>query len=163
MNGNNTPVAAGVGLKAAVESRGGQAIYEAQSILKELRLQSDIYGEADIEKRKALGKAFAGRMLLSAELVVFVGMIGGMLRPVHTVQVFGGDVYDPSPFDEKCIAFVGDRTAARMPRSYVFEESHLLWSTVSDVVASEAALRVFLSGYGKQKEILRGRRSGRKN
>ena len=38
MDGNNTPVTAGVGLKAAVESRGGQAIYEAQSILKELRL-----------------------------------------------------------------------------------------------------------------------------
>jgi len=141
------------GLKDAVEGSEGPSIYDKDVMLNELKLQSKIFEEQDDAKKKELWEAFRTSQLQSAELMVFVGMFGGMLRPFHTIQRYGGNMYDPSPFDKNIIAFVGDRKQNNNPRAYIMQEGHLEWVEWKNLVVSEAALKVFYLDKGNERKM----------
>ena len=56
-----------------------------------------------------------------------MGVIGGFLRPIHTIQKYGGDIYEPSVYNDKIIAFVGDCKVTRAPRTYILPPGKLSW------------------------------------
>ena len=53
----------GVGLKAAVEARGGQSIYDKDAILKELELQNIFFEEKDVQMKSSLWISFKSKIL----------------------------------------------------------------------------------------------------
>ena len=132
-----------VGLKAAVERSGGQSIYDNDAILAELKLQNDIFCEKDPSKKEELWNALRERVLGSTDPMVFAGVLGGFLRPFHSIHKYGGDFYNASAFDNKIFCFVGDRRLDRPPRSYILKEAHLEWLEIEDLVVSESVLRIF--------------------
>ena len=118
-------------------------IYSKDAILAELKLQNDIFCKADATKQQQLWSDLPGKVLESTYPMVFAGVFGGLLRPFHSIRKYGGDVYNPSAFDNEILCFVGDRKVDRPPRSYILKDAHLEWVEMANLVVSESALRMF--------------------
>ena len=91
-----------------------------------------------------MAEDFRDRAVLgNAQLIVFVGVVGGYLRPIHSAQGYVGEMYAISPVDGKIVGFVGDRINSRDPRAVVLTDKRFKWWLYKDLVVSEAAFKMF--------------------
>ena len=147
-----TPGTTPSGLVDAITVELGSQCDDADLKLAELKRQNDIYVEKDENKREKLNQEFITSVLGASTLMPFVGMRGGYLRVVHTVQRYGGDYLGKGPLTGAIIGFVGDRIQTKNPLAVRFDDQFLEW-TGELVMESELTLRAFFKDAAKRMEL----------
>ena len=144
------PKAPGVGLAAAVKKLNN--VMDKDTMLKELSFQHNIYVETDANKKAALVDTFNKKLLASNKLKVFVVNVGGILRLVHSLKLYEGEMDEECEYDETVIGWVGDRTETKDPKVVQIDESAMLWSEM-EVMTSEEPYKKFYEDSAQRKRF----------
>lgn len=83
-------------MQARLEKLGGQSIYDHDQMLKELKLQNDVFIEKDETKQQALLERVTTRLVGATSLTVAAGLVDGYLRLLHTFQKYQGVICTPN-------------------------------------------------------------------
>ena len=140
------------GLVEAITAELGAQVDDTDLKLAELKRQNAIYVETDTDKREKLNEDFTRQVLGSTTLMPFVGMRGGFLRIIHTLQRYGGDYMGEGSLAEAIIGFLGDRLPAKNPLAAHFDDSFFEWKEEA-VIDSELTLRSFYKDEGNRRGL----------
>ena len=140
------------GLVEAITAELGAQADDTDLKLAELKRQNAIYVETDTDKREKLNEDFTRQVLGSTTLMPFVGMRGGFLRIIHTLQRYGGDYMGEGSLAEAIIGFLGDRLPANNPLAAHFDDSFFEWKEEA-VIDSELTLRSFYKDEGSRRGL----------
>ena len=127
-------------------------VTDKEVMLKELSYQNDIFSEPDEAKRRSQAARLNKKLLATNTLKVFVVNVGGILRLVHSLKRYEGEMDEESEFDEGVIGWVGDRTHKRDPKVVLIDGAAFLWKKVS-VFSSETAYTTFYSDKANRKRF----------